>query len=430
MRRHRLQRLRIAAAAGALLLAARAGARVFLIDGLQADDMKSGDDPFAVSSLNLTIPHGISERGAAEAERGRGGSYAVSEKWRLANRHLSENRLDAALRELQRGIKFDPYNPTLLRMAAAVASAAGDLDAADLYYARYLERAPHDAPYLVGWAAVLLRQNRLREARHALDRALAAQPGYLAARFNLLCVRVKTGEDIEDLREWRGANPAELLQIAGWLAVNRDKYESLLGSNGVTRLCALMFGLPAADAMPATAGLLNAADQAARTGDWAGAVRAYGRLIGLGIRNYTVDRQHVRCLLLADDPQALLWAGRLAQQHPAEVEAWAYYGYAALASGNYSLAETAFVRALQMEPRMPQANLGLAAAFAGRGDMERAWPLLEQLARWYPRELPAWMQGSNLPAMQAILRHPGFPAFVKRIGANSKVPPPDANEPP
>ncbi len=61
-------------------------------------------------------------------------------------------------------------------------SVSGDAAGAQYFYARTLDRLPHSAAVLYGYALSLERQGRVKEARATYARAVAADGGYLPAR--------------------------------------------------------------------------------------------------------------------------------------------------------------------------------------------------------------------------------------------------------
>ncbi|MDI7268207.1 MAG: tetratricopeptide repeat protein, partial [Myxococcota bacterium] len=61
--------------------------------------------------------------------------------------------------------------------------------------------------------------------------------------------------------------------------------------------------------------------------------------------------------------------------------AWLQFGFAMLDLGKWAVAEEAFERVLSADPDSSQARVGLGAASAGRGDLERAENMLAEAAQ-------------------------------------------------
>ncbi|MGF6174957.1 tetratricopeptide (TPR) repeat protein [Ensifer sp. 4252] len=122
-----------------------------------------------------------------------------------------ENNLDAALEDLEQGLKTAPGSSSIWNSLGLVQGERGDNRAAESAFKRAIALDPQDPVSHANLAILYLVENRLVEAKSEIDAALAADPAFdvtLVARGRY---HMQTGEldkAVEDLLAGSTANPA------------------------------------------------------------------------------------------------------------------------------------------------------------------------------------------------------------------------------
>src|SRR5699024_2429365 len=74
-----------------------------------------------------------------------------------------ENRLEKAAEVIQEGLQYDRYNPDLYLQGANIAIKLENEELAEQYFKEAITLAPDNAVYLLGYANLLLKQERYEE---------------------------------------------------------------------------------------------------------------------------------------------------------------------------------------------------------------------------------------------------------------------------
>jgi len=123
---------------------------------------------------------------------------------------MGEDIFAAAMQRIDAGA----FGVTDLLASADRLSQSGEIQTVLTLYKTWLERNPEDPlRHLMyfNYSTILSNNGALAEAREALEKALAADPGYFPARINLGSVLERMGGKIEAINEW--------FQVIGQLAV-------------------------------------------------------------------------------------------------------------------------------------------------------------------------------------------------------------------
>jgi len=114
---------------------------------------------------------------------------------------LAQQRPRRARRELGQALEHDPDNLAALNNLGILALERGDLERAAKLFARGLARAETSEHLANNLGMVRSRQGRHRQAAEAYRLALAARPGFTAARYNLALALYRLGVPGQALRE-------------------------------------------------------------------------------------------------------------------------------------------------------------------------------------------------------------------------------------
>ncbi|MCV3735946.1 FecR domain-containing protein [Rhizobium sp. TRM96647] len=122
-----------------------------------------------------------------------------------------EGDIDAAIATLEKAVKVAPGWSTLWNDLGNAQDARGDWQSAEKALKRAIELDPEDALARSNLAIVYLQQDRVREAKREIDRAMASDPGFDLALVARGRYHLSTGElekATEDLLAGTVANPA------------------------------------------------------------------------------------------------------------------------------------------------------------------------------------------------------------------------------
>jgi predicted Zn-dependent protease len=210
---------------------------------------------------------------------------------------------------------------------------AGDLPAAAAAYRSFLVQQPHNVEAHSNLGALLAAQGAYEEAIHQYGEALAADPGRTAVRFNLAVALEKAGR------------PAE-------------------AAGGLERVVKEQPGHHKA--------IVLLAESRARLGE-------YGRAVELltPLHDQSPDDRAVTYLLglaLVQSKQVSKGQALLDQilRDGASAETWLLLGAVKLQAGEYADARDDLRRSVDLNPKLPLANLNLGRALMNTGDVGAA----------------------------------------------------------
>jgi len=402
-----------------------AGDSIFFVDGLAVDNLEEGPGGETGTVFHAELPGlplkrpprrpglYIHNTDRKRAVRGRNADHL-----KKADKHIRKGEWNKARLEIEAALNVDPDNVYLLRRAAALSAAAGKYAAADEYFRRCLEKDSKNAPFMVGWAAVLIRMFRFDEAEKLVERALEIDPEYLPGHFNQTCLRVLKGEDLSQLRKsWEKTRLEELQMVAGWLGGEGPELRAVMGDDGFHSFCGVVLGegtLAHLDAI--RKGIAEVLDDL-RQENWLAAAGGLKRLRALGIHHYDLELKRAISLQEAGESiGALKVLAPLRREYPDDPAVWYDTGYVLTKMGKYHYASLAFERALKIAPENPNIRFALACAYAGEERMDDAWKILASLVEHYPKRMTAWMKGEE-PYLQRIREDSRYPELMAKAAA-------------
>ena len=245
--------------------------------------------------------------------------------WAVAQREFGEalaaaGQVATAIETLRRAVALEPGSPDGWLALAGVLTAAGDAQAADAAFGRYINAATRDAR--LRQAAQCLLENRIPEAEALLRSRLARHPNDVAALRMLaeVAARLQRYRDALSLLE-------QCLALTPGFDAARHNYATVLNRQGRS-----------AEAHAQCAQLLATAPQdpgyrslhaaiSANLGNYADAIAAYESVLA---------------------------------QFPDQPKLWMSYGHALRTTGRVSESIDAYRRALSMEPTLGEAWWSLA----------------------------------------------------------------------
>lgn len=148
----------------------------------------------------------------------------------------------AASGELLEALKLSPETPSDILLAADLAEASGQDDAAEKAYRRLLEKDPTSEPANAGLAHLMIRQKKYPEAETFLRAAMEKLPEdpALTAQLATVLAAQNKAEALPLLQKLHAAHPenvdvtgmlAETLSFAGDIAGSDELYAKLLAAN-------------------------------------------------------------------------------------------------------------------------------------------------------------------------------------------------------
>ena len=354
-------------------------------------------------------PSGFAQ-GAARANIQAADVYAKQQDW------------SKALAEIQQGLELDPGNPILVTKAAAFAALARKFGVADEYFQRALIAHPDSVAFLTGRAGVLIRLLRLKEADDMVQKALAIDPLFLAARFDALCVQIARGDTDIPEGGWEMLNTGNVADLANWLDADKQDYVNALNPEGYAKLCEIVLG-PGTDArMKEIVGHLRTASAASESGQWAVAAGELVKVRSAGVRAVGVEVDIGRFLFQQGDRNASLAHFKaLAERYPTAASVLYDYAYVLINMESFSQAAEVLSRACELDPMDGQAAFALACCYSALGQMDKAWPILTRLAASNATDMPSWMTGDK-PYQEAIRKDPRYPALKKTFETGRPAP--------
>ena len=181
---------------------------------------------------------------ATQLDPGEGGPALKARAWRAlaeVDRPSPGHAGDpsAASNELLEALKLSPETPSDVLLAADLAEASGQDDAAEKAYRRLLEKDPTSEPANAGLAHLMIREKKYPEAEAFLRAAMQKLPDdpALTAQLATVLAAQDKAEALPLLQKLHAAHPedinvtgmlAETLSIAGDIAGSDDLYVKLL----------------------------------------------------------------------------------------------------------------------------------------------------------------------------------------------------------
>lgn len=357
----------------------------------------------AVIAPPAEIPSGIEIAPAGRAAEALRSAeiFASSQEWRMA------------LASVQAALDYDPDNLMLLRRAAAYAALARKFGVADEYFRRALARTPDDVAFLVGRAGVLLRLARLGEGEELANRALSIQPQYLAARFVKVCLQIARGVEAIDDAEWAALYTEQVAEMAQWLEADRKDYEAVMTTNGFRKACDVMLGPGLADRLEDVTRKLRKVVMELRARQWDQAKADLMELRQMGVRAVGIEMDIARCLFESGrelDAERLL--GELAARYPNLAILQFNHAVALIRLRRYNEAIVALERSLSLDPKSNYTLFAMACAYAGLGEMDKAWSYMQRILPEYRGMVREWAEGDDA-YLKAIREDPRFPDFIR-----------------
>lgn len=415
-----------------LLMGSSAGADSIFINGLAVDSLEEpGKDdqpedffkgelkrfpllpprrPFGTFGMSLTEPRRAAQSSSALWDTDRGLQHM-----RRAQTFVDGGQWERARLEIEKALSYEPNNAFLLRRAAALSALAKKYGAADSYFRRSLELDPDNVPFLVGYAGVLIRIQRFEEAQQYLDRALELQPGYLAARFNQVCLKILMN-DIESIEGgWEEAGFDQVVQIANWLEADQAELLELFSPEGFALLCNTVLGTGTADHLREIVNELRSAGNSMADGRYEFAIPSLQRLREFDLHSFWPKLSLAECYYqIGKKKESMTLLAETARKHPDSIYVWFNIGFIQVQSEEYARAIEAFERVLEISPDYKQGQFALACAYAGAGELDTAWPMLEELADWNPVVFAKWMEGDK-PYLNAITEDARYPTLIPMV---------------
>lgn len=318
-----------------------------------------------------------------------------------------------AMEIIENRLAYKPGDLDSLRNAASLAAVMKDYAKAELYFRQYLKKRPRDLLMQAGRAHVLLYQGRFTDAEQVCEGILKVNPESLEARFTLLCLSIvrdlEPRAELVQERFWLFCSLPEKSMLAAWVSDDAAGLIRVMGQDGLQLLCQYTLGPGTHENLPLVHDALNQAELAYRGRQWGEALVFYHLAKEYGVSSVHMYQNMSRCYLEMGNAQEALDIMRILVQTVPEVsQVWANVGYILLQSGLYVEATKSFRQAVKLDPGNPTALFALAAAQAGAGQLDQAWPILERLAKSHPGRLPKWIDG-NKPYLEAIQQDRRFP---------------------
>ena len=324
--------------------------------------------------------------------------------------HFHREQWPEAMREYMEALRYSPGNPLLLERIAITAALARQYEIATDSFIRFLEIRPDRPEHLAGLAGVLIRQGRFQEAGVYVDRALHLDPENLSAHFNRVIVEVAMGGEVTRPFRWNRLALVNSLTLATWLRQDREEIEAVVSPTQFTVITDHMLGEGARAHLDEIPELLRTVMEGIAAGSDSHR-EAITRLLGNGVRTREILSEQARLYFVdGDADRARDIMAELTEKFPEDPLVFYNYGLTLLAASQYEDALVAFSREREINPDYADARFAQAAALAGLGQMDAAWPILEQLAEQHPGRMPVWLEGEE-PYLVAIKSDPRFPAL-------------------
>lgn len=286
---------------------------------------------------------------ATKLEPGAAGAETKAQAWRALAELDRTSNPTAASAELLEALKLSPESPADTLLAASLAEASGQFDAAEAAYRRLLAARPHEPTATAALGHLLASRQRAAEAEPLLTEALAAHPD----------------------------DPSIGAELAAVLAAE-DKAEAL----------PLAEKLHAAHPDDANLSRLLARIEA-MAGDWAAADKLVVALLAKSPEDAVLQLIHGQNLLRQQlYPAALAAFTRATGLDPLSAEGWSGLAFAAARTGHPELTISALERRARTEPENASTYFLYATAYDSLHNKSLA-------ADYYHRFLAA--SGSHMP---------------------------------
>jgi len=411
-----------------------AGERVIYVDGFAVDTLEeSPTEVFEFDGLELDQPLQVGPRatrpkGASGKVNSQSPSPAVVKPNERLHKLVSEahrqgqgKNWGAALESISKAVDLAPRRIDILRKAAVYASLAGTYALAEKYYEAVLALSPHEPIMLGGYAAVLIRSGKPDPAIQALHRADKIAPDQMIVRFNWACLEAM-GKVSGRTKGWKLISVSELAQILNWMDADKAALQQSLGEEAMTRLLQRITGWSNPDLVDQ--GRIAAQSLSAwyARDDYESAYNALAPLIEAGGDTVGLVMEYARAAFFSGrEDVSILAVKTLSAAYPDNFMVQYNYSYILMQAGQYEEASAMLEQIGDKNPSILETKFALAGAYAGAGELDRAWPILESILDQQPDELPNLLQGEK-EYLEAIRRDSRFQGFEERLKSKLKHP--------
>jgi predicted Zn-dependent protease len=337
----------------------------------------------------------------------------TQERLRAAQVYADDGRWLEALREYRALMALHPDNAGYQESAALTAALAGQYGSAEALFREVVQRQPDNINYLNAWAAVLLKMNRAEPASQVLRQAQRLQEDHLMTATYRVIAAVLADRPVPNADGWRFRSLNELAQVARELSDPTEGWAAVLGQARFADVVRVTVGGVAAHQLPLQARVLQAAAAALAAEEWARADRLLDDAIARTADRPMLVLEQARARLRAGDAAAgVALAERVEVAYPDHPQVAYGMGYLLMYAGRYAEAVSRFERTVAADPERGLYRFALACALANAGQVDVAWPYLQQLAQTEPQQLDVWVRG-EVEYLQVIQMDPRYPALMR-----------------
>jgi tetratricopeptide (TPR) repeat protein len=322
-----------------------------------------------------------------------------------------------AMQKIEDGLGRDPFHPSLLRKAGVISMAAGNEENARRHFSILRSLRPDDPEVLTVCAMLAMRPGETETAAKLLQEAWALDQR-LSTQFQMLVLElVQPGFHAPESAASRPFGVEEWLTIIGFIRIDPERYEALLGDRNFPRLVSRIFGKRVSPSdLEDLAQALRTHLALTREGRWRQARTALERAKSLGLQGFGVRLQESVILFELGRPDEAIQALRvLAGEHPDFAPSWYNLGLALLRDGRYANAAEAFENFLLIAEDHPAGRFALATSQMGAGEREVAWDGFNRLARTN-RDLLRDLLDDDSSYLDSIRADPDYDSFARKLG--------------
>jgi tetratricopeptide (TPR) repeat protein len=394
------------------------GSRLIMVDGLAVDSLglqqKSGLELFTsltdpaseLPEFSLTQP--LFLHAEEEEEKNTDGYFPVLGR-NLVGEEVEEVDWYKAYTRAKEQVSISPDNMESVKGVALLAAVMKQYDQADKYFRIYIKNRPDEIPYQAAWAYVLIFRENFDGAERVSRSILNHDPDNVSAHFTLLCAQYGAKSEKFDRSYWNTAGGLQKVQVAQWLRGDEKELQRALGESSIERIAAITLGRKSSSNLELIASNLERAEHAFARQNYKQALVYYDAAKRFGVESVTIFQNMAMCYFeLGQVQDALAIMSQLTTiMGDASDKTWFGYGYILLDQKLYKKAGEAFDEALKRAPENPRNRFARAAAFAGNGQLDMAWPILAKLAKEPDVDLKDWLD-STRPYAVAIKSDPRF----------------------
>lgn len=321
---------------------------------------------------------------------------------------LSRQKYDKALILCRTLLIRNPDNLKVLRTAATVAAAVGSYSESSRYFQHLIELDRNATHYRAAWTGVLMRLGKWEQACEQARQVRQAEPDSMEAVFTLTAASVLEDRDTAYAEWWRERSLPELFRVVNWLHADAENLLLCMSRDQYIRLCDVVAGSESAGYLMPIIENLKQLEASMQGGHWDEALKSVESLKQQHVNLYSLSVQEAQCLFETGQPdEAASVLTALSAQQPDNGEVWFNLGFIYLRSGRYNQARVPFARAAKRLDDSRLSIFGLACAYAGLGNMDKAYAALQTLTPRAPRDLTSWLEGDR-PYLVAIREDPRY----------------------